>query len=183
MAANHWRPETGGLRLTMEAVAGESAAMARAWMVKVPVAINPRTNPATFEAWNARGAARVNALKTKVARALFGQRGCRAGLNPLAFAPPAIVMLIGDKDFLPGFLQRGFFATEPTALPVALARAQKWRVRSAVELLKVETVVLPKISTVGATSRGGLRTSGEWSRPGHGWSEYGRLCRPRKHHR
>ena len=76
-------------------------------------------------------------------------------------------MIIGYKDFLPGVLKSGFFATEHEALPVALARANEWIVQSAVEVLNVGTVVLPNIASVEAASQVGLRTSGELSSHWH----------------
>lgn len=72
-------------------------------------------------------------------------------------------MPLNYKDFFPVVLQSGFFSTEHEALPATVARASQWATVSGVEVINVETVVLPNIQNVEDASQVGIRTSGKIS--------------------
>jgi hypothetical protein len=72
-------------------------------------------------------------------------------------------MIIGYKDFLPAVLKSGLFSTEHEMLPAAVVRANEWIAESGVNVINVETVVLPNVEQVEDASQVGIRTSGELS--------------------
>lgn len=72
-------------------------------------------------------------------------------------------MPLSYKDFFPVVLKSGFFSTEHEALPATVARASGWVAEAGVQVINVETVVLPNIRSVQDASQVGIRTSGELS--------------------
>ena len=72
-----------------------------------------------------------------------------------------ISMPLSYKDFFPAVLKSGFFSTEHEALPATVHRASEWVSEAGVQVINVETVVLPNITSVEAASQVGIRTSGE----------------------
>ena len=67
------------------------------------------------------------------------------------------------KDFFPVVLKSGYFSIEHEALPATVARASQWVREAGVQVINVETVVLPNIKSVADASQVGIRTSGERS--------------------
>ncbi len=74
-----------------------------------------------------------------------------------------IRMPLNYKDFFPVVLKSGFFSTEYEALPATVARARQWLGEAGVQVINVETVVLPNINSVEDASQVGIRTSGDMS--------------------
>ena len=72
-------------------------------------------------------------------------------------------MPLNYKDFFPTVLASGFFSTEHEALPATVARADQWVAESGVQVINIETVVLPNIESVEDASQVGIRTSGKVS--------------------
>ena len=72
-------------------------------------------------------------------------------------------MPLSYKDFFPVVLKSGFFSTEHEALPATVARASEWVSEAGIQVINVETVVLPTIESVEDASQVGIRTSGERS--------------------
>ncbi len=72
-------------------------------------------------------------------------------------------MPLNYRDFFPEVLKSGFFSTEHEELSATVARASKWAEESGVQVVNVETVVLPNVHGVEDASQVGIRTSGEIS--------------------
>jgi len=72
-------------------------------------------------------------------------------------------MSLNYKDFFPIVLKSGLFSTEHEALSATVARASGWLGGAGVQVINVETVVLPNIKRVEDASQVGIRTSGEIS--------------------
>ncbi len=72
-------------------------------------------------------------------------------------------MLLHYKDFFPAVLKSGFFSTEYEALPATVARASQWACEFDIQVINVETVVLPNIESEENASQVGVRTSGDRS--------------------
>lgn len=72
-------------------------------------------------------------------------------------------MALNYKDFFPNVLNSGFFSTEHEALPATVARASDWVAQAGVQVINLETVLLPNIKSVEDASQTGIRTSGEMS--------------------
>lgn len=72
-------------------------------------------------------------------------------------------MVLAYKDFLPAVLKTGFFSNEHESVSAAVVRANEWIAKSGVEVINVETVVLPNVKQVEDASQVGIRTSGEMS--------------------
>ena len=70
-------------------------------------------------------------------------------------------MALGYKDFFPEVLKAGIFMTEHELLPATVGRAGQWIVESGVQVINVETVVLPNIGKVDETSTVRLHSSGD----------------------
>lgn len=72
-------------------------------------------------------------------------------------------MAIGYKDFYPEVLKSGFFTKEQESLSGPVARASRWIEETGVQVINIETVVLPNIDSSDEASQAGIRTSGERS--------------------
>lgn len=72
-------------------------------------------------------------------------------------------MSLGYKDFFPETLSSGFFSTEYESLQTTVVRANEWIAANRVEVVTVETVVLPNVKGEADASQAGVRTSGEMS--------------------
>ncbi len=72
-------------------------------------------------------------------------------------------MMIDFKDFAPQIKERGFFKTEFQTFGEALAAANQWIADSKINVVNVETVVLPEIWSEDGTEDPCLRSSGEMS--------------------
>jgi hypothetical protein len=70
-------------------------------------------------------------------------------------------MSIAYKDFFPTVIKSGFFSIEHEALPATVSRAGQWILGAGVQVINVETVVLPNVETTEEASKVGIRTSGE----------------------
>lgn len=72
-------------------------------------------------------------------------------------------MPITYKDFFPRLITPGFFVDEYEPLPSTVDRANQWLSEANVEVLNIETVVLPNIDRAADANQTGIRTSGEMS--------------------
>jgi hypothetical protein len=72
-------------------------------------------------------------------------------------------MQIAYKDFFPRLITPGFFVDEYEPLPTTVERANQWLVETDVEILNIETVVLPNIGRATGASQTATRTSGDMS--------------------
>lgn len=71
-------------------------------------------------------------------------------------------MAIGYKDFSPSVTRSGFFSQDHESLDSVLGRVNSWLITSGVQVLNIETVLLPNITQeTGAASV--MRTGGETS--------------------
>ena len=72
-------------------------------------------------------------------------------------------MPLSYKDFFPAVLESGFFSTKHEALAATVVRASDWVSEAGVQVINVETVVLPNIKNVDDASQVETYTSGEMS--------------------
>ncbi len=72
-------------------------------------------------------------------------------------------MAIAFKDFFPTVLRSGFLSSDYEAFPVVVNRANEWITTSGVQVLNVETLVLPNVSSETEAQQTNIRTSGEMS--------------------
>jgi hypothetical protein len=77
--------------------------------------------------------------------------------------------MIGFEDFAPRLLKSGFFSREFESFEAALAGANEWIDSSGVDVVNIETVVLPQIWSKGegGTTDVDLRVNGEWTTTWH----------------
>ncbi len=68
---------------------------------------------------------------------------------------------ISFKDFAPQITKKGFFTTEMESFQQALDAANAWIGEHSVEVINIETVVLPEIWREDGTTDTSLTTSGE----------------------
>ncbi len=72
-------------------------------------------------------------------------------------------MAIAFKDFFPAVLKAGFLSSEYEMFPAVVDRANEWIATSGVQVLNVETLVLPNVSDENEAQQTNIRTSGEMS--------------------
>jgi len=72
-------------------------------------------------------------------------------------------MAIAFKDFFPVVLRSGFLSNEYEKFPALVDRANGWIASSGVQVLNVETLVLPNVSDEDDAQNTNIRTSGEMS--------------------
>ena len=72
-------------------------------------------------------------------------------------------MAIAFKDFFPAVLKRGFLSSEYELFPAVVQQANEWIATSGVQVLNVETLVLPNVSDEDEAQQTNIRTSGEMS--------------------
>jgi hypothetical protein len=72
-------------------------------------------------------------------------------------------MAIAFKDFFPTVLRAGFLSSDYEPFSAVVNRANAWIATSGVQVLNVETLVLPNISDEAETQQTNIRTSGEMS--------------------
>ena len=72
-------------------------------------------------------------------------------------------MAIAFKDFFPTVLRSGFLSSDYEAFPAVVNRANEWIATSGVQVLNVETLVLPNVSNEAEAQQTNIRTSGEVS--------------------
>jgi len=72
-------------------------------------------------------------------------------------------MAIAFKDFFPTVLKSGFLSSEFESFAAVVQRANEWIATSGVQVLNVETLVLPNVGSEAATQQTNIRTSGEMS--------------------
>lgn len=72
-------------------------------------------------------------------------------------------MAVAFKDFFPTVLRSGFLSSDYEAFPAVVARANEWIIQSGVQVLTVETLVLPNVSNEDEAQQTNIRTSGEMS--------------------
>ena len=72
-------------------------------------------------------------------------------------------MAIAFKDFFPTVLRSGFLSSEYESFPAVVNRANEWMATSGVQVLNVETLVLPNVSDEDEAQQTNIRTSGEMS--------------------
>jgi hypothetical protein len=77
--------------------------------------------------------------------------------------------MIGFEDFAPRMTKRGFFSREFESFEAALAGANEWIDSSGVDVVNIETVVLPQIWEKGeeGTTDVDLTIPGEWRATWH----------------
>ncbi len=75
--------------------------------------------------------------------------------------------MINFKDFAPKIKKQGIFKTYFEALGEALVAANKWIDAGRINVVNIETVVLPEIWSEDGTTDVDLRTSGEMSSSWH----------------
>jgi hypothetical protein len=72
-------------------------------------------------------------------------------------------MPLSYKDFFPVVLKSGFFSTQHEDLAATVVRASDWVSKAGIDIINVETVVLPNVKNVEDASEVGIYTSGEMS--------------------
>jgi hypothetical protein len=72
-------------------------------------------------------------------------------------------MAIAFKDFFPTVLRSGVLSSDFEPFSAVVNRANKWIATSGVQVLNVETLVLPNVSTEQEAQATNIRTSGEMS--------------------
>lgn len=72
-------------------------------------------------------------------------------------------MAIAFRDFFPQVTRKGFVANEYESFQQVVNRANAWIAKSGVQVLNVETVVLPNVSNEAEAAQTNIRTSGEMS--------------------
>lgn len=72
-------------------------------------------------------------------------------------------MAIAFKDFFPTVVRSGFASNEYETFPSVANRASEWIAASGVQVLNVETLVLPNVSNEAEAQQTNIRTSGEMS--------------------
>ena len=72
-------------------------------------------------------------------------------------------MAVAFKDFFPTALRSGVFSSDYEPFSAVVNRANKWITTSGVQVLNVETLVLPNVSTEAEAQATNIRTSGEMS--------------------
>ena len=72
-------------------------------------------------------------------------------------------MAIAFKDFFPVVLRSGILSSEYELFPAVVHRANEWIATSGVQVLNVETLVLPNVSDETQAQQTNIRTSGEMS--------------------
>ena len=72
-------------------------------------------------------------------------------------------MAIAFKDFFPTVLRSGFLSSDFEPFPTVVNRANEWIAQSGVQVLNVETLVLPNVSNETEAQQTNIRTSGEVS--------------------
>ena len=68
-------------------------------------------------------------------------------------------MSIGFKDFIPDVTKSGLLFTDFEALPETVTRANQWIAATQVQVINIETVVLPSTDEVEEASRARVLTS------------------------
>lgn len=71
-------------------------------------------------------------------------------------------MTLAYKDFAPAVLNRGFLSTDYESLSSIVDRANQWISGQNVQVINVETVVLPNLDGQ-ESGNNGIRSSGEMS--------------------
>jgi len=69
--------------------------------------------------------------------------------------------MIAYKDFAPKMTKRGFFSTEFQTFDQAVLAANQWIEQNRVEVVSIETVVLPEMWSEEGTTDTELTTSGD----------------------
>ena len=72
-------------------------------------------------------------------------------------------MAIAFKDFFPQVTRSGFLSSDYEEFPAVVNRANEWIATSGVQVLNVETLVLPNVSDEAGAMQTNIRTSGEMS--------------------
>lgn len=72
-------------------------------------------------------------------------------------------MALAFKDFFPTVLRSGVLSSDYEPFPSVVRRANEWMARSGVQVLNVETLVLPNVSDEAGAQQTNIRTSGEVS--------------------
>ena len=72
-------------------------------------------------------------------------------------------MAIAFKDFFPQVIRSRFLSSDYEAFPAVVNRANEWIASSGVQVLNVETLVLPNVSNETEAQQTNIRTSGEMS--------------------
>jgi hypothetical protein len=72
-------------------------------------------------------------------------------------------MAIAFKDFFPQVTRSGFLSSDYESFAQVVQRANDWMASSGVNVLNVETVVLPNVNTAEEAQQTNIRTSGEMS--------------------
>jgi len=72
-------------------------------------------------------------------------------------------MAIAFKDFFPTVLRSGFLSSDFEPFSTVVSRANEWIASSGVQVLNVETLVLPNVSNEAGAQQTNIRTSGEVS--------------------
>jgi hypothetical protein len=75
--------------------------------------------------------------------------------------------MIGFQDFAPRIIKNGFFGREFESFEAALAGASEWIDSTGVNVVNIETVVLPQIWAEEGTTDVDLRVNGEWTTTWH----------------
>ena len=75
--------------------------------------------------------------------------------------------MIRFEDFAPRMLKSGFFGREFESFEAALAGANEWIDSNSIDVVNIETVVLPQIWRENGTTDVDLRISGEMSSSWH----------------
>lgn len=72
-------------------------------------------------------------------------------------------MAIAFKDFFPTVLKRGFISSEFEPFGEVVQRANEWIASAGVQVLNVETLILPNVGNEAGAQQTNIRTSGEVS--------------------
>jgi hypothetical protein len=72
-------------------------------------------------------------------------------------------MAIAFKDFFPTVLRKGVLSSDYEPFSAVVDRANRWIATSGVQVLNVETLVLPNVGSEVETQQTNIRTSGEMS--------------------
>ena len=72
-------------------------------------------------------------------------------------------MAIAFKDFFPAVLRKGVLSSDYETFPSVVNRANEWIAKSGVQVLNVETLVLPNVGNETEAQATNIRTSGEMS--------------------
>ncbi len=72
-------------------------------------------------------------------------------------------MAIAFKDFFPTALRKGVLSSDYESFGAVVNRANEWITKSGVQVLNVETLVLPNVSNEAGAQATNIRTSGEVS--------------------